>query len=67
MIDFCRRFKQEQIDRIKSISVFDVVVSGTRMLQEDIQVNPFKVPDQRKSFIGSELMIYINTTMNPNV
>ncbi|OXA56851.1 Dual oxidase 2 [Folsomia candida] len=40
------RFTATQIDRIKTLKVFDIIVSVTKMLPEDIQANPFRVPTE---------------------
>jgi hypothetical protein len=45
-IEFKRRFSSSQIERIKSLKVFDMVVSVTKMLAEDIKENPFRVPTE---------------------
>ncbi|ODN05836.1 Dual oxidase 1, partial [Orchesella cincta] len=38
------RFTEEQIERIKLLEVFDLIVSTTRMKEEDLQPNPFRLP-----------------------
>ncbi|CAL8138364.1 unnamed protein product [Orchesella dallaii] len=38
------RFTEQQIERIKLLEVFDLIVSTTRMKEEDLQPNPFRLP-----------------------
>jgi len=46
---YYRRFTKEQITRIKTLKVIDMLMSVTRMLEEDIQPNPFRVPTERET------------------
>ncbi|CAG7733979.1 unnamed protein product [Allacma fusca] len=39
------RFTDDQIQRIQQLKIFDLIVSVTYMKEEDIQANPFRLPD----------------------
>lgn len=46
MCMFVSRFNTKQIQRIKELKVFDMIVSVTKMTEKDLQSNPFRLPGE---------------------
>jgi hypothetical protein len=43
-LTFCSLFTDQEINRIKEITIYDIIMAVTKMDADDIPKNPFNVP-----------------------